>query len=132
MPIQKTFHSFMKTGIIHDDHAFSFKAWNERVFAPVIEYIAIDVFLKVIKRKKHLFIQSTDDIGTFFSLPIVAINTRFTYRCVAIRTNSFSLKATLIHIDNGIALLLKMIKLILIYRSFYWTRFWMFQGLFFG
>lgn len=125
MPIQKTFHSFMKAGIIHDDYAFSFKAWNERVFAPVIEYIAIDVFLKVIKRKKHLFIQSTDDIGTFFSLPIVAINTRFTYRCVAIRTNSFSLKATLIHIDNGIALLLKMIKLILIYRSFYWTRFWM-------
>ena len=119
MPIQKTFHSFMKAGIIHDDYAFSFKAWNERVFAPVIEYIAIDVFLKVIKRKKHLFIQSTDDIGTFFSLPIVAINTRFTYRCIAIRTNSFSLKATLIHIDNGIALLLKMIKLILIYRSFY-------------
>ena len=57
MPIQKTFHSFMKAGIIHDDYAFSFKAWNERVFAPVIEYIAIDVFLKVIKRKKHLFIQ---------------------------------------------------------------------------
>ncbi len=31
MPIQKTFHSFMKAGIIHDDYAFSFKAWNERV-----------------------------------------------------------------------------------------------------
>ncbi len=125
MPIQKTFHSFMKAGIIHDDHAFSFKAWNERVFAPVIEYIAIDVFLKVIKRKQPLVIQSANNISSLFTLPVVAINTRLTDRRVAIRTNSFSLKAAFIHIDNGIALLLKMIKLILIYRSFYWTRFWM-------
>ena len=87
--------------------------------------MAVDILFKVIKRKQHLFIERTDDVGSLFTLPVVAIDTRLTNRCIAIRTNSFSLKAAFIHIDNGIALLRKTIKLTLIRRSFYWTRFWM-------
>ena len=124
MPIQKTFHSFMKAGIIHDDYAFSFKAWNERVFAPVIEYIAIDVFLKVIKRKQPLVIQSANNISSLFTLPVVAINTRLTNRRVTMRADGLVLKATFVNIDSRIALVRKAIKLSLIRRSFYWTRFW--------
>ena len=126
MPIQKTFHSFMKAGIIHDDYAFSFKAWNERVFAPVIEYIAIDVFLKVIKRKQPLVIQSANNISSLFTLPVVTIDTGFTNRCITMRANGLVLKAAFIHIDDGIALLFKDIKLTVVYRSFDRTGFWVF------
>ena len=125
MPIQKTFHSFMKAGIIHDDYAFSFKAWNERVFAPVIEYIAIDVFLKVIKRKQPLVIQSANNISSLFTLPVVAVDTGFAYRCITMRTNGLAFKTAFVHIHNGVTLLFKVIKLTLIRRSFYWTCFWM-------
>ena len=93
--------------------------------------MAVDILFKVIKRKQHLVIKSTDDVSSLFCLPVVAISTRFAYRCIAMRTNGFSLKAAFIHIDNGIALLRKAIKPTLEYRSFYRTRFWMFQGLFF-
>ena len=96
------------------------------MFAPVVEYGAIDVLLKVIKRKKHVFIESSDDVGSLFCLPVVAIDTGCTNRCIAMRTNGFSLKAARVYIDNGVALLRKAIKLILEYRSFYRTRFWMF------
>lgn len=48
MPIEQFLNTFMKAGIIHNDHAFSLKAWNKGVFTPVVEYIAIDVLLKVI------------------------------------------------------------------------------------
>ena len=87
--------------------------------------MAVDILFKVIKRKQHLFIESTDDISTLFCVPFVAVDTGFSYRCIAVRSDSFSLKSTLIHINNGIALLRKTIKLTLIRRSFYWTRFWM-------
>ena len=93
--------------------------------------MAVDILFKVIKRKQHLFIESTDNISTLLCLPVVAIDTGFTNRCIAMRTNGFSLKAAFIHIHNGIALLRKAIKPTLEYRSFYRTRFWMFQGLFF-
>ena len=93
--------------------------------------MAVDILFKVIKRKQHFFIESSDDISTLLCLPVVAIDTGFTNRCIAMRTNGFSLKAAFIHIDNGIALLRKAIKPTLEYRSFYRTRFWMFQGLFF-
>ena len=85
--------------------------------------MAVDILFKVIKRKQHLFIQSTNDISTLFCLPVVAINTRFTYRCIAKATNGLMLKAAFIHIDNGIALLLKAIKPTMILSSFYWTGF---------
>ena len=49
---------------IHNDHAFSFKTWNKLKLAPVIKYIAIDILFKIIKRKQHLFIESTNDIST--------------------------------------------------------------------
>ena len=116
----------MKPGIIHDNHALGFKTWNKCELTPVIKYIAIDICLNVLKRKQHFFIESSDDIRTLLCLPVVAINTRFTNRCIAMRTNGFSLKAAFIHIDNGIALLRKAIKPTLEYRSFYRTRFWMF------
>ena len=95
------------------------------MFAPVVEYAAVDVCLKVIKRKQHLFIQSTNNVGSLFTLPVVAIDTRLTNRCIAMRANGFSLKAARVYIDDGIALLFKSIKLTLIYRSFYQTGFWM-------
>ena len=71
------------------------------MFAPVVEYAAVDVCLKVIKRKQHLFIQSTNDIGSLFTLPVVAIDTRLTNRCITMRANGFSLKATRVYIYNG-------------------------------
>jgi hypothetical protein len=115
----------MKSSIIHNNHAFSLKAWDKRVFAPVIKYIAIDILLKVIKRKQHFFIERTNNISTLSCLPVIAINTSFTNRCISVRSYAYSLKATLIHMNNGEALLRKAIKLILIYRTFYWTSFWM-------
>ena len=96
------------------------------MFAPVIEDDAVDVCLKVIKRKQHLFIQSTNNVGSLFTLPVVAIDTRLTNRCITMRANGFRLKATRVYIDDGIALLLKVLKLILIRRSFDRTGFWMF------
>lgn len=101
----------MKLSIIHDNHAFSLETWNKRELAPVIKYIAVDILFKVIKRKQHLFIQSTDDVGSLFTLPVVAIDTGFTNWCIAMRANSLVLKAAFIHIDDGIALLYKVIKL---------------------
>ena len=95
------------------------------MFAPVIEDDAVDVCLKVIKRKQHLFIQSTNNVGSLFTLPVVAIDTRLTDQRIAMRADGLVLKAAFIHIDNGIALLRKAIKLSLIRRSFYWARFWM-------
>ena len=115
----------MKSGVIHDNHAFSLETWNKYELAPLIEYIAVNVLLKVIQRKQHLFIKSTDDVGSLFCLPVVAVDTGFTYRRIAKGTNGFSLKATFVHIDNGIALLFKVIKLTLILRSLYWATFWM-------
>ena len=76
----------MKTSIIHNDHTLRFKAWNKRELAPVIKYIAIDVMLKVIERKQHLFIESTNNVGSLFTLPI---NTRLTYLCIAVRSGGF-------------------------------------------
>ena len=96
------------------------------MFTPVVEYAAVDVCLKVIKRKQHLFIQSTDNVGSLFTLPVVAIDTRLTNRRVTMRANGFSLKAARVYIYNGVALLLKVLKLILIRRSFDRTGFWMF------
>ena len=116
---------------IHDYHAFGFKTWDQRVFAPVVECAAVNIVLKVIKRKQYLFIESTDDVSSLFCLPVVAINTRFAYRCIAVRTNGFSLKATFVHIYNGVALVRKAFQLTLISRSFYRARFWMLQCLFF-
>ena len=96
------------------------------MFAPVVEYAAVDVVLKVIQCKQHLVIQSADNVGSLFTLPVIAINTGFTNRRVTMRADGLMLKAAFIHIDNGIALLFKVIKLTLIYRSFYQTGFWMF------
>ena len=93
--------------------------------------MAVDIPFKVIKRKQHLVIKSTDDVGSLSCLPVVAVDTGFSYRCIAVRSYSFSLKAAFIHVHNGIALLRKTIKLTLIRRSFYQARFWMLQGLFF-
>lgn len=42
---------FMKASVIHNNNAFTFKTWYERVFAPIVEYAAIDVLLKVIQCK---------------------------------------------------------------------------------
>ncbi len=64
----------MKAGIIHNDHAFGFKAWNKSELAPVIKYMAFDILFKVIQGKQHFFIESTDDIGTLFCLPVVAVD----------------------------------------------------------
>ena len=69
----------MKSSIVHNDHAFCFKAWKQCMFAPVVEDAAVNVVIKVIKRKQHLFIQSTNDVGSLFTLPVVAIDTRLTY-----------------------------------------------------
>ena len=80
MPIKQSLNTFVKAGVIHDNNAFSLKAWNKGIFAPVIEYVAVNILLKVIKGKQHLFIQSPNNVGTFFSLPVVAIDARFTYR----------------------------------------------------
>ena len=87
--------------------------------------MAVDILFKVIKRKQHLVIKSTDDVGSLSCLPVVAVDTGFAYRCIAIRSDSFSLKATFIHVHNGIALLCKAIKFTVIRRSFYQARFWM-------
>ena len=116
----------MKSGVIHHNHTFGFKAWDEGLFAPVVEYAAINVVLKVIKCKQHLFIQSTNNIGSLFCLPVVAIDTRLTNRRVTMRADGLVLKAAFVHIDDGIALLFKSIKLAVIYRSFDRTGFWMF------
>ena len=116
----------MKSGVIHHNHAFGFKTWDQGLFAPFVEYAAVNVVLKVIQCKQHLFIQSTDNVGSLFTLPVVAIDTRLTNRRVTMRANGFSLKAAFVHIDDGIALLFKSIKLAVIYRSFDRTGFWMF------
>ena len=81
------------------------------MFALVVEYITVNILLKIIKRKQYLFIQSIDNISALFCLPVIAVNTGFAYRCIAIRTNGFSLEATFIHIHYGITLLCKAIKL---------------------
>ena len=96
------------------------------MFAPVIEDDAVDVCLKVIKRKQHLFIQSTDNVGSLFTLPVVAIDTRLTNRCITMRANGLTLKAARVYINDGVALLPKAIKLTVVYRSFDRTGFWMF------
>ena len=119
MPIKQSLNTFVKAGVVHDNDAFGFKAWNQCILAPVIEYIAVNILLKVIKRKQHLVIKSTDDVCSLFCLPVVAVDTGFAYRCIAVRSHA------LIHIDNGIALLLKTINLIFIYRYFDRTGFWM-------
>lgn len=49
----------------------------------------------------------------FFACQFVAINTRFTDRCISVRSYGYSLKATFIHKNNGKALLRKAIRLIL-------------------
>ncbi len=114
----------MKSSIIHDNHAFCFKTWDQCLFAPIVEYAAVHICLKVIKRKQHLFIQSPNNVGSLFTLPVVAINTRLTNRRVTMRADGLVLKATFVNIDSRIALVRKAIKLSLIRRSFYWTRFW--------
>ena len=118
--------TLMKSSVVHDNHAFGFKTWDQGLFAPVVEYVAVNVVLKVIHCKQHLVIQSADNVGSLFTLPVIAINTRLTNRRVTMRADGFSLKAAFINIDNGIALLFKVIKLTLIRRSFYQTGFWMF------
>ena len=118
--------TLMKSSVVHDNHAFGFKTWDQGLFAPVVEYAAVYVVLKVIHCKQHLVIQSADNVGSLFTLPVIAINTRLTNRRVTMRADGFSLKAAFINIDNGIALLFKVIKLTLIRRSFYQTGFWMF------
>ena len=118
--------TLMKSSVVHDNHAFGFKTWDQGLFAPVVEYAAVNVVLKVIHCKQHLVIQSADNVGSLFTLPVIAINTRLTNRRVTMRADGFSLKAAFINIDNGIALLFKVIKLTLIRRSFYQTGFWMF------
>ena len=116
----------MKSSVVHDNHAFGFKTWDQGLFAPVVEYAAVHICLKVIQCKQHLVIQSADNVGSLFTLPVIAINTGFTNRRVTMRADGLMLKAAFIHIDNGIALLFKVIKLTLIRRSFYQTGFWMF------
>ena len=96
------------------------------MFAPVIEYAAANVEIKVIQCKQHFVIQSADNVGSLFTLPVVAIDTWLTNRRVTMRANGLVLKAAFIHIDDGIALLRKAIKLSLIRCSFDWTSFWMF------
>ena len=96
------------------------------MFAPLVEYVAVNILLKVIKGKQHLFIESTNNVTSLFCLPVVAIDTRLTNRCITMRANGFSLKAARVYIYNGVALLLKVLKLILIRRSFDRTGFWMF------
>ena len=118
--------TLMKSSVVHDNHAFGFKTWDQGLFAPVVEYAAVNVVLKVIHCKQHLVIQSADNVGSLFTLPVIAINTRLTNRRVTMRADGFSLKAAFINIDNGIALPFKVIKLTLIRRSFYQTGFWMF------
>jgi len=71
MPIEQSFNPFVKachSGIafvlrsgkavlcfilahVHDYHALGFEAWDEGIFAPVVEYVTINIFLKVIKRE---------------------------------------------------------------------------------
>ena len=104
MPIKQSLYSFMKACVIHHDHALGFKVWNEGIFAPAVKYIPIDVLLKVIQGKQHLFIQSTNDVGSFFTLPIIAIDARGPDRCIAMRADGLGLEATLIHVYNCIAL----------------------------
>ena len=70
----------MKSGIIHNDHSFCFKTRYQGVFAPVVEYTAVNILHKIIKGKQLLFIESTDDVGSLFCLPVVAVDTRLTYQ----------------------------------------------------
>ena len=53
MSIEQSLNAFVKAGVIHDNHAFSFKTWNKCELTPVIKYIAIaiDICLNVLKRK---------------------------------------------------------------------------------
>lgn len=116
---------------IHDNNALGFKTWNKCELTPIIKYIAIDILLNVLKRKQHFSIESTDDVGSLFCLPVLAINTGCTNRCIAMRTNGFRLKAAHVYINNGTALLHETIKLTLVSCSFDRTGFWVFQSLFF-
>ncbi len=79
MPIKQLLNTLtlMKSSIIHDNHAFSFKTWNKCELTPVIKYIAINVLLKVIKRKKHFFIESSDDIRTLYRVTLALIVFQF-------------------------------------------------------
>ena len=70
------------------------------------------------KGRLHFFIESTNDVGSLFALPVVAINTRCTYRCITVRAYGLVLKAALIHMHNGIALVRKAIKLTVTRHSF--------------
>ena len=56
--------ALMKPDIIHNDHAFSLETWNKCELTPVIKYMAVDILFKIVQRKQHLFIQSTDNIST--------------------------------------------------------------------
>ena len=125
MPIKQSLYSFMKACVIHHDHALGFKVWNEGIFAPAVKYIPIDVLLKVIQGKQHLFIQSTNDVGALFTLPVIAVYARGSNRCIAIGANGLGLKATLIHVYNCIALSHIIIQVIEVISSFYRTGFWM-------
>lgn len=102
--IKQFSNPLMKACIVHHNHTLSFKAWNEGVFAPAVEYIPVDVFLKGIKRKQHLSVQSANDVGAFSPLPVMAVNARCANRCIAIRSDGLSLKTTLVHIHNRKAL----------------------------
>lgn len=103
--VKQLVYPFIKAGVIHDDYALSLKAQGQRIFAPVVEYFAIDIFLERIQRKQQFFIQGTDDIGTLFCLSVVAVKTRFTtYRCITVKSYGLRFKAALIHMSNGKAL----------------------------
>ena len=116
----------MKLSVIYDNHAFSFKAWNKCELIPVLKYIAVNVLFKVIHCKQYLVIESSDNVGSLFCLPVTAVDIGFSYRSIAVRSDGFSLKAAFIHINNGIALLYKTIKFTLINCSFYQAHFWVF------
>lgn len=78
------------------------KAWNEHELAPIIKYIPIDFMPEVNNRKQYFFIKSINDISTIFCLPVVTINAKYAYQCIAVRSYSFSFsfKATFIHRKN--------------------------------
>ena len=101
----------MKAGIIHDNYAFCLKTRYQCELAPIVKYITIDVLAKVIKGKQHFFMQSTNNVSTFFCLPVVAIDTGFTYYCITARPNDLTLKATRVYVDNSKALSDEIVKL---------------------
>ena len=48
VPVEQSLNSLMKASIIHDNHTFSLQAWDQRVLAPIIKDVTIDVFLPTI------------------------------------------------------------------------------------